>query len=205
MIAIEARNQPGWVAYAAFAKSRSLGRRTEAFLSLGEFVTATASWTFEARLEFCRWLLEKSQGLDDQAIALPQPLKVSTAQPTMEEWSQRNPKSAEAHLWLGLMRCGDPSEHLALALDLDPSCETARWNLANWILADVEYNQHHLPDYYIHDPRADLEALDRAQGLIDGGLAEERAALLCAEASELRSQAEAWLALHPTPGDFASR
>jgi len=110
---------------------------------------------------------------------------------------------AEAHLWLGLLRCDDPSEHLADALKLDPNCEQARQVLVEWIIGDIEYNQHELPSFYIHDPREDLAALDRAADLLAGASTSEETFRQKLEIAELRRRAEGWLAAHPLPGDFA--
>jgi hypothetical protein len=94
--------------------------RKEAFQSLATFLQTAASWSFEERLAFCRWLLAASLTLGDRGSPLPQPLLAEIAVPTVKEWSRRDPNSAEAHLWLGMMRCDDPLMHLARAMDLDP-------------------------------------------------------------------------------------
>ena len=106
-------------------------------------------------------------------------------------------------MWLGLLGCDTPAEHLDRALELDAGCEPARQTLVQWILASVEYNQHELPNFYIHDPQVDLPELRRALELSDGSDDQDWAMNTRREVSELRTRAEDWLANHPREGDFA--
>lgn len=193
-LAREASEHPEWREYSAFADSRSRGLRTEAFQHLSRFIRAANDWRFEERLGFSRWLLGKGGRFGDLGIASPQPLHANLLGPTI----------AEAHLWLGLLRCDDPSEHLAHALVLDPNCEQARQVLVEWIVGDIEYNQHELPSFYIHDPRDDLVELDRAADLLAGASASDETNRQKLEIIELRRHAEGWLEAHPRHGDFAS-
>jgi hypothetical protein len=202
-LAREASEHPAWREFSAFADSRSRGLRTEAFRHLSHFIRAATDWEFEERLRFCRWLLGKAGVFGELGIASPQPLHTNLLVPTIRQWLEREPKIAEAHLWLGLLRCDDPSEHLAHALVLDPGCEQARRVLVEWIIGDIEYNQHELPSFYIHDPRDDLVELDRAADLLTGASASDETNRQELEIAELRRHAEAWLAMHPLPGDFA--
>lgn len=202
-LAGEANEHPEWREYSAFADSRSRGLRTEALQHLSRFIRAASDWKFEERLRFSRWLLGKGGRFGDLGIASPQPLHVNLLIPTIRQWSEREPTIAEAYLWLGLLRCDDPSEHLAHALVLDPNCEQARQVLVEWIISDVEYNQHELPSVYIHDPRDDLVHLDRAADLLAGVSASDETSRQRLEITDLRRHAEGWLAAHPRHGDFA--
>jgi len=204
-LAGEAKKRPEWAGYAEFADCRSRGLRADALQLLEAFLKTAIAWSFNERFLFSRWLLECTLNPHNRALAMPQPLRVRLVVPTVKEWSSHSPENAEAHLWLGLLGCDNPAEHLAQALELDPSCYRARWTLVRWLISDVEYNQHHLPAFYIHDPRADLQALDRADELIEGGgAAHDDPARLHHQVSQLRRQAREWLAAHPRDGDFAS-
>ncbi|WP_146620075.1 hypothetical protein [Acuticoccus sediminis] len=202
-LANEASEHNEWREFAAFADSRSQGLRTEAFRHLSHFIHATRDWKFEERLGFCRWLLGKGDAFGGLGIASPQPLRASLLVPTMREWLEREPKIAEAHLWLGLLRCDDPSEHLTSALALNPNCQRARRVLVEWIINDIDYNQHELPSFYIQDPRDDLVELERAADLLAGVPNSTEIDRQKLEIVELRRRAAAWLAAHPLPGDFA--
>ncbi|QQO33460.1 hypothetical protein JJC00_33915 [Bradyrhizobium diazoefficiens] len=80
------------------------------------------------------------------------------------------------------------------AIELDPSCELARLTLTNWIISDIEYNQHELPSFYINDPVKDLNDLEKASRLASGSATEARARLWRQEIAELRARAEVWRA-----------
>ncbi len=167
------------------------------------FIEAASRWSFDERLAFCMWLLEESRRLFDPTLLLSQPLYTRLVVPAVREWREQSPDDARPHLWLGMLRCDDPSLHLEHALRLDPSCELARVTLTQWILGDVEYNQHELPAFYIHDPRDDLVALDRADGLASDSAEQAWVEGVRREIADLRMRAEGWLAEHPLPGDFA--
>ena len=94
--------------------------------------------------------------------------------------------------------------HVERALDLNPQLDLARKTLVQWILADIDYNQHEMPWLYIHDPRDDLKLLDRAELLMREGGSPKWVEATRQEIPELRKQAKQWLAAHPCDGDFAS-
>ncbi len=204
-IATRVRVQPDWNLFAEYCEFRGKGERQKAFASLESFLTQAASWTYSARLNFTRATLGLSARFDHNEILLPQPLIRNLVVPTLREWREHEPSTAEASLWLGLLRCDNPTDHLTEALVLDPNCEEARRTLTDWILSDIEYNQHELPAFYIHDPRIDLAALDRAIELASGSRSIEWRTMIQQEADELRLNALRWLAAHPAEGDFASR
>lgn len=203
-MAREASERPEWSEFALFAELRGKGVRAQAFKALTPFVQRAVDWDFKDRLSFCRWLLNRSLNFKDRTVAIPQPLSTGLVIATVLEWSDREPDSAEAHLWLGLLGCDDASQHLQRALELDPSCDRARWTLVEWLLGDVEYNQHELPAFYIHDPRNDLPVLDQVDALIDARPDHREAVRLRQEVAELRRLATEWLTAHPKEGDFAS-
>lgn len=203
-LSVRARAEPEWARFADFAEARSKGLRGDAFRSLNVFLDESGGWDYPRQLRFTRWLLEASLRFSDRALPIPHPLSVRLVVPVVRQWCDREPEDAQPRLWLGLLRCDDPSAHLEAALKLDPTCEKARQTLTDWALDDVEYNQHHLPDFYIHDPRLDLVELDRLSAVIDASADEEWAGRVREEIRELRCRAEEWLSLHPRPGDFAA-
>jgi hypothetical protein len=202
-IAEQAGRQPRWSAFAEFCRLRGQGVRGEAFKRLDAFVDEAAAWDFRARLDFVEWVLDESRQFTDPASLLAHPAKTRLIVPTVREWLEQSLDDAQPHLWLGLLRCDDPSLHLERALELDPSCDLARTTLTQWILADVDYNQHELPAFYIHDPRDDLSALDQAARLVDGAAVGPWADEARREISELLARAKEWLAKHPGLADFA--
>ena len=199
-LASQAGERADWRGFVRFCEFQRKGLRADALKSLGEFLDEAANWPFEARLQFIRWLFDTWRPSRD----LPQPLHARLAVPTIREWANRDPQQALAHLWLGLLGCDNPRLEVEWALELDPTLESAREALVQWIVADVDYNQHEMPALYIRDPRDDLEALGRAEKLIDEGKASDWIESAREEIRDLRRQAEGWLAAHPRQGDFAS-
>ena len=200
-LAVQASERAEWLGFARFCELRAKGLRADAFKALSGFLDQAETWPFETRLQFIHWLLDKwGNGLD-----LPQPLYARLVVPTAREWANSKPQEPRAHLWLGLLRCDNPTLHVERALELDPALELARKTLVQWILADIDYNQHEMPSLYIHDPRADLEALHRVEVLIGqvglGAWVEGPRQ----EIPDLRRQAQEWIAAHPRKGDFATR
>ena len=113
------------------------------------------------------------------------------------------PNASEAHLWAGLFGERDRRARLRAALALDPGCRRARRLLVQWVLGGIDYNQHHMPDFYINDPRIDLTDLDEVLSLAGGDDDTPWIADIRAEAADKRTVAETWLAAHPGEGDFA--
>ena len=199
-LAAQVGERTDWHEFARFCHLRGKGLRADAFKSLNEFLAKATRWPFEARLQFTRWLLDRWR----PGLNLPQPLHTHLVEPTVREWVKNDPHDASAHLWLGLLGCDNPTIHVERALELNPQLDFARKTLVQWILADIDYNQHEMPSLYIHDPREDLKRLERAESLIREGGSQEWVEGTRQEIPDLRRQAEEWLAAHPDEGDFAS-
>jgi hypothetical protein len=193
-LAADARKEDAWLEFSRFCERRGQGVRAVAMEHLNNFLLAAASWSLDKRLAFSKWVMWRSRKFDDDRVVLPDPLRKKLLIPTLRSWAEISPNDAEVHLWLGLLRCDDPSGHLDQALKLDPSCELARRTLTNWIIGDVEYNQHELPSFYINDPVEDLNELERASKLASDSTEEPRVRIWQQEIAELRTRAEGWVA-----------
>jgi len=193
-LAAEAKKEGAWLEFSRFCEFRAQGVRPVAMKHLSGFLQAAAHWPLEERLTFSKWVLWRSRKFHDDRVVLPHPLRTKLLIPTLRSLIGTYPGEAEGHLWLGLLRCDEPWLHLEQALKLDPSCELARRTLTEWIISDVEYNQHELPSGYINDPWEDLNNLERASKLASGSAEEARVRLWQQEISELRARAEIWLA-----------
>jgi hypothetical protein len=196
-LAAKARKEESWLDFSRFCELRGQGVRAAAMEELGKFLKANASAPFERRLTFSRWLLRRSREFQDVRVLLPHPILEQFVVPTLRQWCEACPREAEPHLWLGLLMCDIPSDHLDQALELDPSCELARQTLTNWILGHVDYNQHELPSFYINDAEDDLTALDKASELTSASKADGWVKDALREIAELRARAEDWVATHP--------
>lgn len=189
-LAAEAKKEDSWFDFSRFCELRGQGVRAAALEHLDKFAQAAASWSFEKRRAFSHWVLWRSRKFRDDRVVLPHPLREQLIVPTLRMWCDALPSEAEPHLWLGLLRCDNPSIHLDQALKLDPSCDLARRTLTDWILSDVHYNQHELPSGYINDAASDLKELERAAELASGSMSEAWARNVHREIAELRVRAE---------------
>ena len=203
-LAAEARKEEEWHDFSRFCEFRGRGLRTAAMEHLNKFLQVAGGWSLEKRLAFSKWVLGRSRRFQRDRAVLPHPIRERLIVPTLRSWSEASPSEAEAHLWLGLLRCDNPSRHLDQALKLDPSCELARRTLMEWIISDVEYNQHELPSFYINDPAKDLKELDRASELAAGATAEAWITITRQEIALLRTKVLSWMATKDRAGNVVS-
>ena len=212
LLAEEARKEEAWLEFSRFCELRGRGIRAEAMRRVDQFMQLAANWSFDERLAFSRWVLWRSRKFRDDRMVLPHPLREQCIIPTLRSWYEAASSEAEPRLWLGILRCDDPSYHLAQALELDPTCELARETLTRWILSDVAYNQHELPGFYFGNPADDLKELERALKLVSGSTAEAWARTVQQQIARLRARAEDALATQdrahkvvPFPGAITVR
>jgi hypothetical protein len=205
-IALEAAGRPAWASFARYCELRGRGVRPAALAALETFLAEAVSWPFEARLEFLRWFVDRAyRGAGDAPPAVaPEPLVARLIGPTAREWVTERPDLAEAQLAAGLLALDDRVARYREALRLDPDCDHARLRLVEGALGDIDYNQHHMPDFYIHDPRIDLRDLGEVQAWAKQSSDGDWKAAVLAEIEEKRAVAQAWLAGHPREGDFAT-
>ncbi len=154
-----AARSPEWYEYARFCSEYECGLRREAFTTLDRFILRLEREGFSERRRFVSWLLNTTNGVQGQHMALPHPLRVRIIEPTLIEWTAVEPTCSEPHRWLG------GYEHLQSALEIDASDEIARRKLVSLILGSGDYSTHELPSGYIGDPHQDLAALAEANEL----------------------------------------
>lgn len=185
----EAKRRPNWQLLAEYLLLRGRGIRKPALAVLIKFVDDAALWTFEDRLNLCRWILE-----DLQLTTIPTPLLRKIVEPTCREWSICEPNNPRVHLSLGKLGFG--IENYKRALSLDPDCAEARGHICLGMIEHVWFNQHHLPDHYIGNPAADLLDLAEAEQTWRGREIGEWADYCLKDIGEYRMNAESWLRDH---------
>ena len=160
-----------WAEFAAFCHLRAKGLRKPALRKVEVFVAQALCWSFTDRTRFIAWLMPQLGTFGgSNSPLLPHPLLAQFVLPTLLEWKLVEPERVELWVWHGSLVSGDESVVCFKgALEIDPDCQQARRALASFAINDVEYNQHHLPDYYVGDPEADLQSLAYALRLINQG------------------------------------
>ena len=199
-LAERARTEPLWQEFHEYLSLHGRGIRKTALKHLDRFVASAVDWPFEDRRRFCLCLFDH---LHTGEIAAPLNWKV--VMPTFSEWPLQEPENAEAFMYLGLTQGEHSTENLQRALELDPGCQPARARLCQYLMADAEFNQHHLPDSYFNDPASDLLDLAEAEALC-AGYEDTAWGRQCLEDIRMcRANAENWLREHPADRKGAPR
>lgn len=155
ILAKSAANNPAWVDYANYCLNREKGLRKEAFISLNIFLKNTETWTVEQKKDFVNFLFLVFETVKDADYGgFPQPLSEKLIKPTLLEWCKIEQKNNNPFRWYG--KYFRSEEHLFKALKLEPTDNLARTTLISWWSYNLYYSVHHLPDYYIGDPKQDI-------------------------------------------------
>lgn len=218
LIASEAEQEPAWQAYAHYCRERERGLRKQALRSLGAFVGTAEWWPFEARLSFVAWLCAHLERPGWARFDLtPHPLTNRILRPTLEEWTTHDPRAPLPHRWLGMffgysypgIRAGlvgppdSVEKHLRRAIELDPTEQPARVRLAELLIGGLEYDAHHLPQYYIGEAESDVGVAEEAAHLIEGITDSDDRGRLRGELAAAKQLLEDWLAFSLEPAtDF---
>lgn len=210
LIASEAAREPAWHTYARYCRERERGLRKRALRTLENFVGTAEWWPFGARLSFAAWLCAHLERPGWARFDLtPHPLATRILRPTLVEWTTRDPAAPLPHRWLGMFfgydyyqgpraglaePPGDRKQHLRRAIELDPTEQPARVQLAELLMGDLEYDAHHLPEYYIGEAEHDGGVAKEAAHLIEGLTDPIDRVRLRAEFAAARQLLEDWLA-----------
>ena len=218
VVASDAERELAWYTYGHYCRERELGLRKQALRNLETFVAAAERWPFEARLSFVAWLCAHLERPGWARFDLtPHPLTNRLLRPTLVEWTTRDPRAPLPHRWLGMLfgysyleiRAGlmEPPDsvehHLRRAIELDPTEQSARVRVAELLISGLEYDAHHLPEYYIGEAENDVRVAEEAARLIEGITDPRDCARLCGELAAARQLLEDWLAFSKQRGtDF---
>ena len=143
-----AARHPAWASYAVYCLEREQGLRKIAFQHLATFLTQTASWSFDQRVEFVRFLFPFFETVESANYGpFPLPLSERLVKPTLLEWCALAPTDARPFRWYG--RYYRDQDYLLQALAIDPHDDAARETLLGWWLYSIYYAVHHLPKGYI--------------------------------------------------------
>lgn len=166
---------PDWKDYSEYCKLLERGLRKDAFSHLSTFIDSAIGWDFSQKRQFASWLFHFAYTNPDCFQLMPQPLSKRLLEPTLTEWTEREPGCAEPHRWLGTRK------HLRQAIELDSKDEIARQLLIENLFHGVHYATHELPYGYIGNPQEDFLNLDEIESLLLG-ITDSKSYQLCTDA-----------------------
>lgn len=179
----EANAIPPLSDFGAYCRDRERGLRKSAFDHLDRFIKEAKQWPFGTRKGFVDWLcscLAAFSDSDGYGLA-PKPLVTEIIEPTLGEWMTREVHDSTPCRWAGMffsgvaygaLRAGlvnstnAAKEHLHEAIRRNSGDRVARVRLIELIIGDIEFNCHHLPEYYLGDPNDDLLQLNEGRELL---------------------------------------
>ena len=201
-IAEDLRGDDFLAPFARYCDLRQKGLRKPALLILHEFVSASKDWSFQDRRTTANRLLLIRHNHPSVHQLLPQPLIDGFICPTLREWRDVEPDSAEALRWIGVV-FGD---RLALekALLIEPRDDIARRTLITALLYDVDYATHHLVEgRFIGEESVAETALGAVKTLLDDAFDRSTYSDLQIWFSRLRSLLNDWTEYcENSTGDF---
>lgn len=124
-----------------------------------EFSRKSGALDFPSRKQIATEILQR--GIDDP----PYPLTQHFLEPTLREWTEREPNDGRAWRWLGLLlKDTERRDCLEKALRLYPGDKTAQLALARLILDGAEHELHEVPHGFLGNSVEGLRRdLDRVE------------------------------------------
>jgi hypothetical protein len=209
-VAAQASASPTWSDYAQYCRDREGGLRRRAFQHLEKFLEGAKAWSFDDRSAFANWVCVRIAefGESDSCGLVPQPLAEQLVVPTLREWVARETRNSIPCRWLGMffsgvvypgLRAGlstgavDAYSLLREALRRNPNDDLARVRLIEMIVGDAEFSCHHLPHYYIGEPKDDVARIAEAVELLPGVVDPTQNARLQSELHHVSQLIDDWM------------
>jgi hypothetical protein len=209
-VAAQASANEAWSEYARYCCDREAGLRRDAFQHLEKFLETAKAWSFEDRSAFANWVCVRITefGESDSCGLVPRPLAEQLVVPTLREWATRETTDSIPCRWLGMffsgvvypgLRAGlsrgadDAYSLLREALRRNPNDDLARIRLLEMIVGDAEFSCHHLPHYYIGDPKDNLARIAEAVELLPAIVDPAQNARLQSEIDHVSQLIDDWI------------
>lgn len=195
-------SQPALHEFAQYCLYREKGLRKQALMALDRFIMEVTAWSFDERRELVDWLLRTEYENPSIHQLIAHPLREQVILPTLEEWIQRYPHDPVPLRWRGMIVHDQASLEKAVALD--PHEVLARVVLFGWLVWNIEYATHHLPDTFLGDPADCIRWAEQARAYLTELPTEEKQRLE-EELQEAMAPVHDWLAFLEEGGtDFAA-
>lgn len=197
-VADQAAMNPLWADYSTYCLLREEGMRQEAFNRLSRFIDSAAKWDFAEQKEFVLWLCGLMDSVRDADYGpFPQPVRDRIFRPFFDAWISREPTNDDA-LVLKARYLGDHWDYAA-ALAVNPDNQRARRALALDCIGDIDHATHHLPEYFIGEPRELKQVAEQAREHIGQITDPQVSALLTAELAASEGLLNDWIAYQQAP------
>lgn len=198
-IAESIADEPLWQHFADYCRLREQGLRKPSLQSITRLIADAARWSTIDRRRFAEWIFETQCRHPKVHQLIVHPLNHQLLIPILQEWKDDEAVNDTPHRLLGIAT-GD-HRHFADALALNPQNDFSRYRLVVRDLADIDFQCHHLPHYFIGEPGDAIQALNHAKELATGFVDLRIAASLQSEFDELRCKVEDWLVFQREGGD----
>ena len=165
-VAERAAVKPDWRFFAEYCRLREEGLRKKSFEKLSLFLQDYQDFSFAQKKEFANFIFDLAENIEDADYGpLPHQLQLELKN-TLVTWTEKETKNTNPFRWLG--KFFRKYEFVEKALEINSSDDKARVFLIERIIYDtICHSTHHLPDYYIGDPKDDLESADLAESYIE--------------------------------------
>jgi hypothetical protein len=150
-----------YLKYKEYCGHREKGMRKEAFKSLNGFLDQAVKWDFGERKDFVDWILWVHNGLPDVTDLLPDTMYRRLIEPTLLEWTQKEPHASAPFRWSGGV------DNLRKAISLDRNDDIAISKFGKTILNHTNYSIHEIQSGYLGDPQEDLSDVAEAIGYLE--------------------------------------
>ena len=192
-------DQPQWARFAEYCRLREQGLRPQAMESITELIAEAARWSDNSRRLFADWIYSTSMRNPEVHQLIPTPLNQQLLVPTLHEWAAAEPSLAIPERWLGFATADH--QHFSNALAIDSTDDVSRYRLVSRDIADVDYQCHHLPNYFIGEINTAITTLDRAKGMAADFANPNIAPTLKEDFDELYGKVRDWQAFQESDGD----
>ena len=169
---------------------REQGLRKDALESIDRLIADASSWPSFERRRFVAWIYDTQEQLPEVHQLIVETLRQKLILPALEDWHAEVSGNSTPTRLLGMAT--GKVEYFEDALKLDADDDYSRYRLVSRLLYDVDFQCHHLPDYFIGEPAKALDDLKTARDLANQFRDSEIKDSLVAEFTELTSMVIDW-------------
>lgn len=162
IVAEKAKLVEKWNKYYHYCILREKGLRKASFAVLSEFLNEVKQWNYEEKKAFVIFLMALCDVVPDADYGpMPMFLRQSLIKPTLLTWCEQERLDSAPFRWLG--HYFSEIQYLYKAVEIDVSDDKARSYIVSFLVGHIDYATHHLPDYYIGEPKEAVKLAEEIQ------------------------------------------